>query len=378
MMVKRGYKAELDLNNEQITLAKKHCGAARWAFNYGLRRKQEAYKAGLPMPYATDLHREINALKKTAIPWMYEVSKCTPQETLRDLDDAFKHFFRKVALKKQGKHKGKCGYPKFKSKKKGLGSARFTGAIHVYPDAIQLPRLGLLRLKEHDYLPMNVKIGSATISEKAGRWYVSLCVHKPKAEPTQATGKVIGVDLGIKTLATCSDGCTFANPKALRKQLNKLKRTSRRHSRKQKGSQNRKKAKSRLARMHARIANVRKDALHKATSAIVARTKPESERPAVIVLEDLQVSGMLKNRRLSRAIADVGMYEFRRQMEYKAREASVQVKFVSRWYPSSKTCSACGWRHEDLTITDRMFICQQCGTVLDRDENAALNLAASA
>ncbi len=100
MMVKRGYKAELDLNNEQITLAKKHCGAARWAFNYGLRRKQEAYKAGLPMPYATDLHREINALKKTAIPWMYEVSKCAPQETLRDLDDAFKHFFRKVALKK--------------------------------------------------------------------------------------------------------------------------------------------------------------------------------------------------------------------------------------------------------------------------------------
>src|SRR6266571_2622489 len=378
MMVKRGYKAELDLNNEQITLAKKHCGAARWAFNYGLRRKQEAYKAGLPMPYATDLHREINALKKTAIPWMYEVSKCAPQETLRDLDDAFKHFFRKVALKKQGKHKGKCGYPKFKSKKKGLGSARFTGAIHVYPDAIQLPRLGLLRLKEHDYLPMNVKIGSATISEKAGRWYVSICVHEEQAEPTQATGEVIGVDLGIKTLATCSDGCTFDNPKALRKKLNKLKRTSRRHSRKQKGSQNRQKAKARLARMHARIANVRKDALHKATSAIVAKTKPDEQRPRVIVLEDLHVSGMLKNRRLSRAIADVGMYEFRRQIEYKARWASVQVKFVSRWYPSSKTCSACGWIHEDLTITDRMFICQQCGTVLDRDENAALNLAASA
>ena len=130
--------------------------------------------------------------------------------------------------------------------------------------------------------------------------------------------------------------------------------------------------------MHARIANVRKDALHKATSAIVARTKPDSERPAVIVLEDLQVSGMLKNRRLSRAIADVGMYEFRRQMEYKAREAGVQVKFVSRWYPSSKTCSDCGWRHEDLTLAERVFICQQCGVVLDRDENAALNLAASA
>ena len=378
MMVKRGYQAELDLNNAQITLARKHCGAARWAYNYGLRRKQEAYQAGEKTPYATDLHREINALKKTELPWMYEVSKCAAQEALRDLDSAFKHFFRKVELKKQGKWKGKCGYPKCKSKKKALGGARFTGSIHVYPDAIQLPRFGLLRLKEHHYLPMNVKIGSATISEKAGRWYVSICVHEQQAEPPQATGEVIGVDLGIKTVATCSDGCTFANPKALRKKLNKLKRTSRRHSRKQKGSQNRQKAKTRLARMHARIANVRKDALHKATSAIVARTKPDSERPAVIVLEDLHVSGMLKNRRLSRAIADVGMYEFRRQIEYKAREASVQVKFVSRWYPSSKTCSDCGWRHEDLTLAERVFICQQCGVVLDRDENAAVNLAASA
>src|SRR5215471_3478167 len=160
MIVKRGYRAELDLNNAQITCAKKHCGAARWAYNYGLRRKQEAYKAGLSTPYATDLHHEINALKKTEIPWMYEVSKCAPQEALRDLDDALKHFFRKVALKKQGKHKGSCGYPKFKSKKKGIGSARFTGSIHVYPDAIQLPRMGLLRLKEHDYLPMNAHVGS--------------------------------------------------------------------------------------------------------------------------------------------------------------------------------------------------------------------------
>ena len=378
MMVKRGYQAELDLNNAQITLARKHCGAARWAYNYGLRRKQEAYKAGEKTPYAIDLHREINALKKTEIPWMYEVSKCAAQEALRDLDSAFKQFFRKVELKKQSKWKGKCGYPKWKSKKKAIGGARFTGSIHVYPDAIQLPRLGLLRLKEHNYLPRNAHVGSATISEKAGRWYVSICVHEEQAEPPPATGEVIGIDLGIKTLAVVSDGRTFDNPKALRKKLNKLKRTSRRHSRKCKGSQNRQKAKARLAMMHARIANVRKDALHKATSALVAKTKPASERPAVIVLEDLHISGMLKNRRLSRAIADVGMYEFRRQIEYKVRAVSVQVKFVSRWYPSSKTCSDCGWIHEDLTLADRVFICQQCGVVLDRDENAALNLAASA
>jgi putative transposase len=378
MMVKRGYQAELDLNNEQITLARKHCGAARWSYNYGLRRKQEAYKAGKKTPYATDLHREINALKKTELPWMYEVSKCAPQEALRDLDNAFKHFFRKVELKKQGKWKGKCGYPKVKSKKKAIGGARFTGSIHVYPDAIQLPRLGLLRLKEHDYLPVNAHVGSATISEKAGRWYVSISVHEEQAEPTRAAGEIIGVDLGIRALAVVSDGRTFANPKALRKKLNKLKRTSRRHSRKHKGGKNRQKARARLARMHARIANVRKDVLHKATSAIVARTKPDSGRPAVIVLEDLNISGMLKNHKLSRAIADVGLYEFRRQIVYKARFAGVEMKFVSRWYPSSKTCSDCGWIHEDLTLSERVFICQQCGVVLDRDENAAFNLAASA
>src|SRR5437763_7997772 len=115
MIVKRGYQAELDLNHKQITLAKKHCGAARWAYNYGLRRKQEAYKAGEKTPYAIDLHREINALKQTELSWMYEVSKCAPQEALRDLDTALKHFFRKVELKKQGKWRGKRGYHKFKS-----------------------------------------------------------------------------------------------------------------------------------------------------------------------------------------------------------------------------------------------------------------------
>jgi putative transposase len=378
MKAKRGYKAELDLNNEQITLAKKHCGAARWAYNYALIRKKANYQQGLPTPYAAELHREINVLKRTDFPWMYEVSKCALQEALRDADDAFKHFFRKVALKKQGLWKGKCGYPRFKSKKKAIGSARFTGHIHVYADAIQLPRLGLLRLKEHDYLPMNKKIGSATLSEHAGRWFVSICVHKEQVEPPKATGEPIGVDLGIKTLATVSDGRTFANPKALRKKLNKLKRAARQHSRKQKGSKNRQQARQRLAKMHVRIANVRKDALHKATSALVAKTKPESERPRVIVLEDLNVSGMLKNHKLALACADVGLYEFRRQVEYKARFAGVEVLFASRWYPSSKTCHACQHVVETLPLSIREWTCPQCWVWHNRDLNAALNLAALA
>ncbi|GHO49771.1 hypothetical protein KSX_79340 [Ktedonospora formicarum] len=268
----RGYRGELNLNNAQQTLCRKHAGAARWVYNYGLRRKQEAYKSGAKTPTAIDLHREINALKPSE-PWMYSVSKCAFQEGLRDLDAAFKHFFRKCRLKKAGTWKGSCGYPRFKSRKKAIGGARFTGSIRVFPDAIQLPRLGLLRLKEHGYFPLNSKISSATIHEQAGRWFVSICVHEEAKDPQPATGNVIGVDLGVKTLATLSDGRTFKNPRALRKKITALKRASRRHSRKAKGSRNRQKAKLRLSRMHARIANVRNNALHQATTQIVARTR---------------------------------------------------------------------------------------------------------
>jgi putative transposase len=377
-MRKRGYKTELDLKNEQITACLKHAGCARKAYNWGLARKQEARAKGEPMPDARTLHRELNALKVTSFPYMYEVSKCAPQEALIDLDHAFKHFFRKVNLKKQGKWRGKCGYPKFKSRKKGIGGFRLTGAIQVFETSIQLPRLGTLRLKEKLYLSRNAKIGSATITEQAGRWYVSICVHEEPAEPEPATGPIIGVDLGVKTLATVSDGREIANPKALRKRLKKLQRLSRWHSRKQQGSANRKKSQRKLARMHARIAHVRQDALHKATAGLVAKNKPSDQRPAVIVIEDLNVSGMLKNRHLSRAIADVGLYEFRRQIEYKAKDAGCLVQVVSRWEPSSQTCSSCGWRHPKLTLADRVFICQECGLTLGRDLNAAQNLAALA
>ncbi len=377
-MRKRGYKTELDLNDKHITACLKHAGCARKAYNWGLARKREARAASLPMPNARQLHRELNALKATEFPYMYDVSKCAPQEALIDLDNAFKHFFRKVGLKKQGKFRGKCGYPKFKSRKKGIGGFRLTGAIRVFEKSIQLPRLGILRLKEKLYLPRNAKIGSATITEQAGRWYVSICVHEEPAEPEPATGPVIGVDLGVKTLATVSDGREIANPKALRKRLKHLQRLSRWHSRKQKGSANRKKAQRRLACMHARIAHVRQDALHKATAGLVAKNKPSDQRPTVMVIEDLNVSGMLKNRHLSRAVADVGFYEFRRQLEYKARDAGCLVQVVSRWEPSSKTCSGCGWLHPDLTLADRVFVCRECDLTIERDLNAAQNLAALA
>ena len=173
MRVQRAYKTELDLNDLQVTACRQHAGAARWAYNWGLRVKQERYRASTKSPTAIALHRELNALKKTAVPWMYQVSKCAPQEALWNLDAAFQQFFRRCALKKQGKWKGKLGYPQVKTKKKGLGSFRLTGRIVVSEKAIVLPRLGHLRIKEREYLPTaGVQILSATVSEQAGHWYV--------------------------------------------------------------------------------------------------------------------------------------------------------------------------------------------------------------
>src|SRR5260370_10985590 len=171
MQITRGYRTELDLNNEQITACKKHAGCSRFAYNWGLARKQEVYRQTGRGTSAMELHRELNALKQTDFPWMYECSKCAPQEALRDLDNAFKHFFRRCQLKKEGKWKKKLGYPKYKTKHKGLGSFRLTGSIQVDADAIDLPRLGRLRLKERGYLPASgVHILSATVSEEAVRW----------------------------------------------------------------------------------------------------------------------------------------------------------------------------------------------------------------
>jgi putative transposase len=365
--IQRAYKTKLALNNEQITACKRHAGAARWAYNWGLARKQEAYRATGKNPSAMDLHRGLNALKQNEVSWLYSVSKCAPQEALRNLDSAFAHFFRRCQLKQQGKLRGKVGYPQRKTRKRGLGSFRLTGSIAVFADAIQLPRLGRLRLKERSYLPTAAKILSATVCEQAGHWYVSVLVEQAHIKPVNR-GPVVGVDLGVKTLATLSDGTSEPNPRHLRSCLKKLKRLQRAVSRKQKGSRNRRKAAQRLGKLHRTVANQRTNTLHQFTSRL-AKTK------AVVVIEDLNVSGMLKNHHLAQAIGDVGFGEFRRQLTYKAAWYGCQVLVASRWEPSSRTCSCCGWVDEDLTLADRIFRCEQCGLVLDRDLNAAINLA---
>jgi len=364
----RGYKVELDPNNKQRTLLLQCAGTARWAWNWGLARRIEEYEETGKSSNAIKQHRQLNALKKTEYPWLYNYSKCIPQESLRDLDKAYQNFFRRV---KTGEKKP--GFPKFKSRKNGIGSFRLTGAIRVEGDRIRLPRLGWLRLKENDYIPTgDIHIMSATVSEKAGRWFVSVQCRE-EIPDRNAEGFPVGVDLGIKTMAVCSDNREFENPKALRQAQQKLGRLQRELSRRKKGGQNWKKTKAKIAKQYARIANIRRDALHKATSALVARNKPEERRPSVIVIEDLNVNGMLKNHNLAQAISDVGFSEFRRQLEYKCEWYGVELMIANRFFPSSRLCRHCGCINSDLKLSDRKWTCD-CGVVLDRDLNAAINL----
>src|SRR5260370_23683582 len=297
--IQRTYKTELALNDKQLTACPQHAGAARWAYNWGLAHKQEAYRATGKSPSAIDLHRARNALKRTAVPWMYEVSQCAPQEALRNLDSAFAPFFRRAQLHKHGKLHGKLGYPTRQSRKRGLGGFRLTGAIAVFPDAVQLPRLGRLRLKERSYLPADAKILSATVTEQAGHWYVCVLVEQEHVVPANC-GPAVGVDLGIKRLATLSDGAEEPNPRHVKQRLRKIKRCQRTVSRRRKGSHNRRKAVRRLATLHRTVANLRANTLHHLTSRL-AKTK------SVVVLEHLNVCGMLKNHHLAPASADVGL-----------------------------------------------------------------------
>ena len=369
MIVTRGFKTELELNNRQRSYCHQHAGTARYAYNWGLARKQEAYRAGKKTPNAKELHKELNQLKQTELSWMYSVSKCAPQEALRNLDEAFANFFRRVKEKKTGKRRGQVGYPRFKSKK----SFRLTGTIRVFEKAIQLPRLGVLRLKERGYLPEeseDVHILSATVSEKAGRWFVSVQVEMKIEEPKKGERPVAGVDLGVNRMAQVSDGTAFENPRALKKALKKIKRLQRIVSRRQQGSANHQKAVQQLAKAHYRVANIRKDALHQATTWL-AKAK------SAIVLEDLNVIGMLKNHNLAQAIADVGMGEFKRQMAYKGKWYGCEVLFADRFYPSTKRCSRSGHVKKHMDPGERTYHCDECGMRMDRDLNAPRIHAAS-
>jgi putative transposase len=365
MLIKRAYRYELDPNNIQRSSLAQHAGVARFAYNWGLEKRIAWYKNNPGNEQFTDAmkqHKLLNSLKKTEFSWMYETSKCAPQEALRDLQRAFKNFYRGL---KSGK---KVGFPKFK--RRGVrDSFRLYGIIRFHKRAIQLPRIGKIRIKEKRKSYHNGRILSVTVRRRANRWFVSVAVEENIIDPQAARRAPVGVDLGVKTLATLSDGTTFANPRALGRQMRKLRQLHKSLSRKKKGSKNRERAKFQLAKLYLKIFNIRQDTLHKVTTYLA---KSHSK----VVVEDLLVSGMLKNRRLARVIADVGFYEFRRQLEYKCQWYGSELVVVSRTFPSSKMCSRCGHKKKELSLSEREYHCEQCGLEIDRDLNAALNLVA--
>jgi len=356
------HKIALDPNNVQATYFAKAAGTARFAYNWALAEWQRQYEAwkqdnSLPKPSQFSLRRQLNAIKREQFPWMLEVTKNAPQMAIIQLGEAFKNFFA-----------GRAKYPKFR--KKGVHD-RFTltnDQFSIDGCRIRIPNLGWVRMREP--LRFNGKIMSATISRVADRWFASIAVdvpdqsHLPKAE----NQGVVGVDLGVSALATLSTGePPIPGPKPHKALLTRLQRLSRSLSRKQKGSANRKKAKAKLARLHARIANIRQDALHKLTTDLTRRFH-------TIGIEDLNVCGMVRNRHLARSIADMGFFEFRRQLEYKAAMRGGQVVIADRWFPSSKICSCCGHKQEELPLSVRRWSCSICGVGHDRDLNAAINL----
>jgi putative transposase len=353
-----GFRTRLELNNRQKTLAAQHAGVARHAYNWGLAICRQALENRQKLPTAIDLHKRLVAEVKKENPWYYQVSKCAPQQALRNLEQAFKRW------------RGGLGkLPRFK--RKGVRDGFYLeGSIRISGDRIKVPIFGWLRCAE--LLPATTP-KNVVISLRAGHWYISFKYEAP-APQVEKTGEVVGVDLGIHHLATCSDGEVFENPKPYRKARKRLARLQRRLSRKQKGSTNRKKAVVQLGKAHKRVADIRQDSLHKLTTYLAKRYR-------VVVVEDLQVKNLLQNRKLAGSLSDCGFYELRtpsryrerRQLEYKARLYGCQVVVADRFYPSSQLCSGCGHRQK-MPLQERVFCCPCCGLELDRDLNAALNL----
>jgi putative transposase len=356
MKINRAYRYELKPNvNQKIFLAM-HAGVARFTYNWGLSQRIELYEKEKKSTNAIEQHRILNSLKKSHYPWMYEVSKCAPQEALRDLDKAFKNFFRGL------KQNEKIGFPQFK--KKGFNdSFRLTGTIKIKNKEVQLPRLGSIRLKEKS--KVEGKILSATINREADRWFVSLTIEQ-QIEPSKPLGEAVGVDVGLGCFAALSNGQKELAPKPLEKKIKRLKRLSKQHSKKISGSKNRKKSALKLARQHRKIRNIRKDFLHKFSTKL-AKTK------SVIIVEDLNIKGMLQGK-LNRSIHDAGWGEFRRMLEYKTTWYGSQLIVAPRYYPSSKTCSICGFLMNEMPLSIRDWKCQCCQSQHDRDINAAKNL----
>ena len=370
-------------NKCQKTRLFQFAGTARFAYNRALRKELDAYEAGEKFISNNDLRKEFTVLRNSAeYPWLRTISNNVTKQAIKDCVDACTKFFKKLS-----------GRPRFKSKRRGdfsfyqdTDKIRIT-ATHVKLEAIaqsrkeNKQRLNWIRLAEVGRIPVGVKYYQPRITFDGLNWWLSVAVEFVGSKPAQNCGEPIGIDLGVKTLATSSDGTVYPNinnTKAIRRLKKKQRRLQRSISRKyaknnKKGERYRKtrniiKSEKKLLRIHHRLANIRKNYRHQITSGIIRR------KPNPIVLEDLNVRGMMSNRHLAKAVQELGFYEFRRQLEYKAQWAGMTVVIADRYYPSSKTCIACGNVKKNLRLSERIYHCEACGNEIDRDLQAAINL----
>ncbi|MXZ22831.1 MAG: IS200/IS605 family element transposase accessory protein TnpB [Caldilineaceae bacterium SB0661_bin_32] len=351
----RAHKIRLVPTRQQEQHFVQACGTARFAYNWGLAEWKRLYQAGMK-PNARQLDKRLNAIKQARFPWMYEASKWAAQMALQNLGNAFKNFFSR---------RGK--YPRFK--KKGRAALSFVCAVGIQEIKVRdkrlwVPKLGWVKMRQR--LRFEGKPLRVTISKTADQWYAAIGVEMTWVVPVRKNQADGGLDVGISPLAVESDGTRWENPQALNKELRKLRRWSRRLSRRTQGSRGHREAQLRIAGTHKRIADIRADCHHNLSRSVV-------DKYSRLGVEDLNVSGLVKNRRLSRHLSDAALGELLRQVRYKAEQYGTEIVEASRFFPSSKTCSACGRKNESLTLSDKQWICE-CGVQHDRDRNAAINL----
>lgn len=372
----KSYKTEILPTPQQAEQIRKTIGVCRFIYNLYVRENQKRYKEKKPFLSAMDFEKWLNneyLPKNKDKKWIKDVSSKSVKRSMMNGEAAFKKFFN-----------GKADYPNYK--KKYVDDPKMYFVKNNPKDClcerhkIKIPTLGWVYLKEKNYIPTYLKIKSGAVSVKAGRFYVSVLVEVPEMEKPALNNFGIGIDLGLKEFAVCSNGMVFHNinkTREIRRLEKKLKREQRKLSRKQenykkKGGtaatrQNLSKQQARVQKLYQRLERIRTDYINKCIITIV-KTKP-----SFIAIEDLNVSGMMKNRHLSKGIAAQKFYEFRKRLIAKCKEYGIQVRLVNRWYPSSKTCHKCGQIKKDLNLSDRTYICE-CGYVEDRDFNASLNI----